>query len=79
MNLKILVEKIVKKKVIRDGHKVLKKTSDKEGYRIKDGKEVKMSSQEKLARSKAQKKGAIKRKSSKSSANMKRAKSNRLR
>ena len=70
-----LEEKMVKRKVIRDGKKIIKKTSDKEGYTIKDGKEKKIPAQQRLKMSKAQKRGAMKRKKSKNIANIKRKKS----
>lgn len=70
-----LVEKMVRKKVVRDGTKKVLKKSDRDGYKIVDGKEVKISTQERLKMSKAQKKGAIKRKAQKSISNIKRQKS----
>lgn len=70
-----LSEKITKKKVIRDGKKLIKKTDDREGYKMVDGKSVKMTAQERLKRSKAAKKSAIKRKSTTKQSNLKRKKS----
>lgn len=70
-----LIEKVVKKKVIRAGQRVKIKTSDKEGYKIQDGKEVKISSREKINRARSMKKAVIKRKSTKNASLLKRAKS----
>ena len=79
MYLKDLIEKVIKKRVIRDGQRKLVKTSDKPGFKIDSkGKEVKISSQEKITRSHSQRKGAIKRKSSQTVATLKRKKSNKL-
>ena len=66
----------LKKKIVFRGSKrmVLKKT-DKKGYKVVDGKEVKMSAKEKMNRKKAAKKGAMKRKSGAAAAAKKRAKS----
>jgi hypothetical protein len=68
-------EKIVKKKVVRDGKRIIKKTTDKENYKMVDGKEVRMSPQEIRNRSKAAKKGAKKAKSKKSQTSAKRKRS----
>lgn len=60
-------ETIKRIKVVRDGQRKVIFQTDKEGYKVvvTDGKpkEVKVSPQEKIARERSQKKGAIKRKS----------------
>lgn len=71
----IIKERIIKKRVIRNGKKVLKLTSDKDNYKIVDGKEVKMSPAEIRKRSKSAKKGAKKAKSKQGVAAQKRARS----
>ena len=43
---KELFEKVVKKIVYRQGKRVKKKVSDREGYRVVDGKEKKISQKE---------------------------------
>ena len=70
-----LDESIKKVKVVRNGKKITVKKSTKDGYKIKDGKEVKMSSSEKKNRKKAQKKASKKRKTKSASSARKRAKS----
>ena len=76
IEFKELHEKIKKQRVIRDGKKVLKKSSDKDGYKINsDGKEVKQTSAEKINRKRAQRKASIKRKAGKSKASAKRKRS----
>lgn len=77
--IELISEKVVRKKVVRDGTKKILKKSDRDGFKIVDGKEVKMASQERLKKSKAQKKAAIKRKATKSTASIKRKKSNKKR
>lgn len=76
-----LVERIVRKKVVRGGKKKILKKSNREGFTVdkETGREVKMSAQERLKLSKSQKKAAIKRKSGKGVANIKRKKSVKLR
>ena len=63
-----------KEKVVRGGKKT-KRLKRKKGYKIVDGRYVKMSASEKRSRSKAAKKGARKRKSQRSSITRKRKKS----
>jgi len=63
-----------KEKVIRGGKKT-KRLKRKKGYKVINGKYVKMSSSEKRTRSRAAKKGARKRKSQRSSITRKRKKS----
>ena len=70
-----LDEAIKKKKVVRDGKKVTIKVTDKDGYKIVDGKEVKMSADELRKRSKGAKKGAKKAKSKSSQTDRKRKQS----
>ena len=57
------VEAIKKKIVFRAGKKVIKKVTDKKGFKMVGGKEVKMKAKEVIARKKAGKKRAIKMKS----------------
>lgn len=75
MKILELDEKLVRKKVIRDGKKKILKKSDRDGFTIKDGKETKISAQDRLKMSKSQKKAAIKRKSKKATTSIKRKKS----
>jgi len=70
-----LEEKIVKMKVIRDGKKKIIKKTDQVGYKMVNGKSVKMSAIEKLNRSKSQRKASIKRKAKTNVSNLKRKKS----
>jgi|TARA_Y100000590_G_C15067979_1_gene768915 hypothetical protein len=71
------VEALKRKVVYRNGKRVVKKVTDKDGYKVVkvDGKEkeVKMSSKEKIARKKAAKIAARKRKSKSSQIAKKRA------
>jgi len=69
------VEALKKKIVFRGGKKIILKKTDKKGYKVVGGKEVKMSAKEKLNRKKAAKKAAIKRKSGSKAAAKKRLKS----
>ena len=79
-----LGERVTKKKVVRDGKKVIKFKSDKPGYKIvRDeesgkAKEVKMTPVELKTRQIAAKKGAKKSKSKRNLAAVKRAKSNKM-
>ena len=75
LELDQLVEKAVRKKIVRNGKKQVVKRSDREGYKTVGGKEVKMSAKEKMNRQKAQKKAALKRKSKQQTSNRKRSKS----
>ena len=76
MELTDLIQEVLKKsKVVRDGKiKIIKKTN-KKGFKTQNGKEIKISAKERLARAKGQRKGAIKRKAKKSISNIKRNKS----
>ena len=69
------VEALKKKVVYRGGKRVVKKVSDKDGYKVVGGKEVKMSPKEKIARKKAGKIAARKRKGKSAQIAKKRAKS----
>lgn len=75
----IISERLIKKKVIRNGKKQIKWKSDRPGYKVvRDGnrvKEVKMSPTEVRMRKKQQKKGARKRKRTSRQAAMKRKRS----
>lgn len=80
MSILKIREKIERKRVVRDGKKnILKKKSDKQGFKVVDGKEIKMSAIEKLNRKKGAKRGAIKSRQKKAVTKIKRAKSNKLR
>ncbi len=72
-------EKITKKKVVRDGKRQIKYTTDKEGYKIvmQNGKpkEVKMDQGEIRKRSKSAKKGAKKAKTKSTQTSAKRKRS----
>ncbi len=72
-----LYEKLIRKKVIRQGKKKLLKKSDRVGFTVdkSTGREVKMSARERLIRSKSQRRGAIKRKAKKTVSSMKRQRS----
>lgn len=59
-----LYQSVQKKRVVRDGKKVTTTTSDREGYKVVDGKEVKMSNDELRKRQKAAKQTAKKQSSS---------------
>ena len=67
------LEALKKKKVVRGGKKMILKKTDKKGYKVVAGKEVKMSAKEKMNRKKAAKKAAMKRKSGSAKAAKKRA------
>jgi len=69
------LEALKRKIVFRAGKKIILKKTDKKGYKVVDGKEVKMSAKEKMNRKKAAKKGAMKRKSGSAAAAKKRARS----
>ena len=69
------VEALKKKIVFRGGKRIVLKKTDKKGYKVVGGKEVKMSAKEKINRKKAAKKAAIKRKSGSAAAAKKRARS----
>ena len=66
-------ERLVKKKVVRDGKRKIIKRTDKVGFKSINGKkEVKMTAKEKITRQKAQKIAALKRKSKSQQASKKR-------
>jgi len=65
-------ESLVRKKIVRNGKVLIKKKSNKAGYKVKDGKEVRMSPQEMRKRAKAQKRASRKRKAKSSQASRKR-------
>ena len=69
------LEALKKKIVFRGGKRMVLKKTDKKGYKVVDGKEIKISAKEKMNRKKAAKKGAMKRKSGSAAAAKKRAKS----
>jgi len=68
-------EKVVRKKVVRGGKAIVKKVTDKAGYKVKDGREIRMSPREQQLRKKAAKKAARKRKSSMKQSQAKRQRS----
>lgn len=74
-----IAERIVKKKVVRGGKRVIKRTSDKPGFKVisVDGKfkEVKIKASEKIKRKKGAKKGARKAKGKSKQAAKKRLRS----
>ena len=69
------LEALKKKIVFRGGKKLVLKKTDKKGFKVVDGKEVKMSAQEKKNRKLAAKKAAKKRKAGSAKAVKKRMKS----
>ena len=73
------LEALKKKIVFRGGKRMVLKKTDKKGYKVVGGKEIKMSAKEKMNRKKAAKKAAMKRKSGSAAAAKKRAKSMRKR
>ncbi len=75
MHIRELAERVKKVKVVRGGKVQKVNRSTRDGFKVKDGKEVKQTSQEKIKLKKAQKKGALKRKSTKAIANLRRQKS----
>ena len=81
MELLELIEKILRKKVVRNGQIKKVRKSSRQGYIVdpSTGKEKKRTSADKVKLSKIQKKASIKRKSSKSTTNVKRKKSLNLR
>lgn len=56
-----LLEAIKRKRVIRGGKKVTKRVTDREGYKMIDGKEVRMSAQERRKRKKGARRSSKKR------------------
>ena len=69
------LEALKKKIVFRGGKRMVLKKTDKKGYKVVGGKEIKMSAKEKMNRKKAAKKAVMKRKSGSAAAAKKRAKS----
>ena len=74
-----LSETVRKKRVVRQGKRVVKKVTDKPGYRIQNGREVRMSTSEKRKRAISQRKAARKRKPQQKAAERKRKRSIRKR
>ena len=72
-----LTESLKRKVVVRKGKRIRKKVSTKPGYKVINGKEVRMKPGEIRRRKKAQRKGARLRKGKKASANRKRKQSMR--
>jgi hypothetical protein len=72
------INEVQRERVVRSGKKI-RRLKRKPGYKVKNGRYVKISSSEKRARSKAAKKGARKRKPQRSSIQRKRKKSLRRR
>lgn len=68
----LLNEALKRKLIVRDGKRKYVKRSDKEGYTVKDGREVKMSQSERRKRKLSQRKGARKRKVKSKTASRKR-------
>ena len=58
-----LLEMVTRKVVWRAGNRMVKKVTEREGYKIQDGQEVKMTVREMIKRRKATKRSARKRKS----------------
>lgn len=58
-----LLEMVTRKVVWRAGKRMVKKVTEREGYKIQDGQEVKMTVREMIKRRKATKRAARKRKS----------------
>jgi hypothetical protein len=70
-----IVEKVVRKKVIRGGKKVIVKKSSLPGYEIKNGKEVRKTQAKTIQRSRSQRKASIKRKATSTRADVRRKRS----
>lgn len=70
-----IFERVVRTKVVRDGKRKIKMVTDKAGYKVVDGKEVRMDAVEKRNRKKAAKVSSKKRKSKMTSINLKRDRS----
>jgi hypothetical protein len=68
-----LLEGITRKKVIRGGVRKIKKISNKDGFKVIDGKETKISTKERLMLRLRNKKSAKKRKGKSATSNRKRA------
>ena len=74
-----LIETVRKVRVVRQGKRQIKKKTDKPGYKIQGGKEVRMSTSEKRKRAISQRKAARKRKPQQKAAERKRKRSIRKR
>lgn len=72
-------EAIKKKTVVRNGKRIRKKVDTRDDFKVVGGKSKRITPAERRRRSKAQKKGARKRKSGQKSANRKRQRSIRKR
>ncbi len=70
-----MIEAMKTKIVVRGGKKIRKKVTDKAGYKMVGGKEVKMGAKERMARKKAAKISARKRKGQSAAIAKKRARS----
>jgi len=70
----LINEKLIRKKVVRDGKKKILKKSDRKGFKYNPhtGKEEKITSTEHIKNSKIQKRASIKRKAKKTTSNIKR-------
>jgi len=68
-------EAVRRKRVVRGGKVMIKKKTDKSGYKVKNGKEVRMTSQERMKRKRASIKAARKRKGRQSMIQKKRKRS----
>ena len=80
INVLETINEVLKKKVIfRNGKRMVKKKSDRDGFKTVNGKEVRMSATEKRKRSKSQKIGARKRKATNSISSKKRELTNNKR
>jgi len=80
INVLEIINEVLKKKVIfRNGKRMVKKKSDKDGFKTVNGKEVRMSATEKRKRSKSQKIGARKRKATHFISSKKRERTNNKR
>jgi hypothetical protein len=63
MELTELIEAVYRHVVWRDGKRKIKKETDRPGYRIEDGQEVKMTTREQIKRRKGAKRAARKNRS----------------
>jgi hypothetical protein len=63
MELSELLEMVARNVVWRDGKRLIKKQTDRVGYKMQDGQEVKMTTREQIKRRKAGKRTARKNKS----------------
>lgn len=67
-----LLEMVSRNVVWRDGKRLIKKQTDRVGYKMQDGQEQKMTTREQIKRRKAARRAARKRKSKEQQANRKR-------